>query len=1744
MKKFLPILFLFLSLSFLLPQKAAFAQTPTPVQQLQQNNQVPSGSWVIDPEVTFIGKNAARSGNLLDFILRNYNWVCVKQVSPTQCDNSNNPLASVWLTTVTFIVVPLLFVIIIATAIIIIVSRGRSLTIMRFLPRFIAVILLIFFSFPLLQFFYQFIDVIQGFFLRSKLAPCPPDCISQKDLLYVGWDYRSFIGLRLLGDQYSESAFISLLLTKLTALTYYVMVGILVLRKIILWLFIIVSPIFPLLLLYYPIRNTGKIWVGEFFRWLLYAPLFAIFLKGLVSLWRNQIPLVFSNPDIGNASAIVYPTAVNILLGGPKQYVTPTNSVNLTETFALYVVSLLMLWGVIILPWILLQIFLDYASNIGVGDSAVMKTLVNKISSIQGPPGSPHSPATGGSALSLPFAKKFNVPIAPTGTTGMAREIPRGVTESRSVQNNYMPTAQVKAQVLNLANVPLPTMRDIAKYDTSLLSKDKDRQKETTIIRDNLLKIGNPSSSTSESEKEHFTEIREKLVSESKSGNVLATNILNAANIANKRSMQASTNQIKSVLTQIANPSSATTSHAATTINKEKVAQMNQSLVKAKSQGNALAASILSVNDKTSTMEIEKLQERIMDAKLKGEPIAGQVAELTARQKASLPTVNRVQTVSKEDYEAVKQMWKENYKNLEVPEGMVGTRTEWIKADMVKIEEIINSLSSKDEEQVTKGMQEVSSILPFLLVGGFSQAEILSYLKAKLDAAKDVAAEIVQEEDDKVTINVRKTATATQTLSASLPDAIDDGEDINDSGLTNLSSKSTQQQDAILGMLNIKIPKISDIARYEAISLSKDRSRSTEIDSAHEMLRNIANPGLIVNQAEKERFAKLREKLVEESQKGNLIAQAVLSAADGKMATGEVVSSDEAKSMLSQIANPSLTVKPADKERFARLNEQLTKASKEGNALASTLLSVKETASLNDIEKLTTQLTEEKLKGDTLAESILSNIQQSSTLPALPASNRIQTVSQEDYQAVKSLWKENYQNLELSEGMASTRSEWIKNDISKIDNIVNLLTSTDQQQISQGMQEVSSILPFLLIGGFSQGEIIAYLKAKRDAAKETSAEINHEEDISVSIAKKQIQTPQNDKFISEEIADDSTGQSVNQQNYSVANQVSDEMFKISNLQLPKLSDIVSYEVRHLTKDKTESERIDKIQQVLERISKPEKITSAQEREQYEKLKERLLQERESGNQTAGIILSAVSQLSRAASDIDLTLSEIKVVLTQIVNPQSVASSDDRDYYTRLHEYLEKESKEKNNQLAAKILKVNESTRTEELQDIKEQLAVRSQDNNLMLPQVTVAMNDIAKARQLKTVVRKIMTLSDESGQDNETITSLRETLKSESAKGNSVASSVLSLNAKSTDAEFRSVHENLTAAGEAGNSVASSVLALYSASGTGAIEEKDISIEDTKTMLKLISNPQAATTDADRNYYSELQGYVKAENAGSNNVLAQKILTVNDATGVQDVQEIKNHLFTSAQAQTSVLPKVTQALSEYVQLRRLKEVTSKMSDTSITPSAVNDGKVTELKNLIVEEDKKGNSLATSLLSINDSTPDATLRQIHITLKEAVKKGDPLAKSVVSRISKQFDFTPANRLQKVTDEDYKEAFELWKKAYKQYFVPQGFTEDLKGRMDWINSDIADITETISLINSTDPDEKEKGMNKVSGILPFLLLGGFSFDEIQKYLKTKLDAANAALKELVENDENSVSVPVNNIGTKPKTMEASEEANENK
>lgn len=848
MRKILSIFIIFaFAFSLLATPLTAFAQTPASGggQTATTTGTTPapaSGSssaeqrWVIDPEVTFIGKNARRSGLLLDWTIKNYNWVCVKRVNDRQCDDRNNPIERYWSIIVFYIVVPLLLVVILATSIVIIISRGKSLTIMRFLPRFIMVILLIVFSYSLIQFLYQFTDLIQSFFLRSEISrQCPPDCISQSDLLYVGWEYETFVGLRKLGDTNAESAFMSLLLTKLTAFTYFVMIFMLLLRKIILWLFIIVSPIFPILLLFYPIRNTGKIWIGEFFRWLLYGPLFAIFLNGLVFLWKNQIPLSFDNPGIGRD--MVFPTAVNILLGGPKQSVSPTNSINLTETYALYVVSLIMLWAVIIVPWILLQIFLEYASNLAPNDTAFMKTIVNMANTRQAPSGgsggggggsspAPTSPGEG-TAISLPFAKRFSVP-ATLQPTGAAKSLtPAAAALTRSLA----PNVSANQEALTAANVSLPSMRDIAKFDAAITTNDTSRQQEMGKITQALNRIASSSSLGSTS--------RNTIMQQSRQGNLMATSLLSAANASNRGISTIPNQKVKGMLQQMANPASATgvnreqmtklnsmlvkeskdtsntsksqlassilsvtekttdkeisqiksqlsqtaqsqmsssvssaitqSAQASTQIqsvikqmanpgsvgkasSRQQVFKVKSSLEKASKEGNVLAKSILSVNEKTSAEEIEALQKRIEEAKEKGEPIAAEVAALAEETTTNLPMVNRVQTVKKEDYQAVRDMWKQNYQNLEVPDGMEGNRSEWIKDDIANIDQTISLLSSQDQSKVQSGMDQVSNLLPFLLMGGFSQTEIIAYLKAKQDAAKDVSQILAADEENKIEV--------------------------------------------------------------------------------------------------------------------------------------------------------------------------------------------------------------------------------------------------------------------------------------------------------------------------------------------------------------------------------------------------------------------------------------------------------------------------------------------------------------------------------------------------------------------------------------------------------------------------------------------------------------------------------------------------------------------------------------------------------------------------------------------------------------------------------------------------------------------------------------------------------------------------------------------------------------------------------------------------------------------------------
>ncbi len=722
--------------------------TPAPIE----------GKWVKDQEVTFVGKTATRANDFLEWTLKNYNWINISETNPT------NPLQKFWFS-ITVIVYSVLGLFVLGAAFVMIITRGQNLTIVKFIPRFMMVVLLIFFSFAIVRFLYQTVDVVQGFFLRvpDLTNPTVNRLIEPKDLLFIAFDYKSFTGFRQLGIEFDESAFISLLLVKLTAITYYVMTGLLLIRKIIMWFFIIVSPIFPLLLFFRPVRNTAKIWVGEFFRWLLYAPLFALFLHGLVVMWRDRIPLNFDFLSAGRipGTDYVYPTAINILIGGPGQQIGINNSVNLRDTFALYVVALLMLWVVILLPFLLLQIFLDYLNNVSITENPVYKKITTQNipwlnRSLGGPsptpPGQPPTmPGSMGLAKSLPFFNKKSM------------QIPTSRSESvlRSEQLSNTSTVRETKDVMRLANLSVPKMRDIARYETSMISNNTTVKQEVSRFTDTLEKISKPTIVGMSADRDRYTTIKEKLVTQQQKGDSLAGSILNATKVSSSHQAINASTQLTQVLRQLANPTTII-SHS----DKEKILHIKDALEKEKEKGSQLATSVLETSEKITSQTvtetekqsvIEKLKELLVSEKKKGNEIATEILPQTETTAAgvTLPTVNKVQQVSIEEYEEVKKLWVENYQNMDAPksaDGVSADKHTWISNDIEKITETINLLSSPEQSNVDKGMEMVANILPFLLVGGFSKNEVVAYLKAKMEAGKSVIADIDKKREDEDTM--------------------------------------------------------------------------------------------------------------------------------------------------------------------------------------------------------------------------------------------------------------------------------------------------------------------------------------------------------------------------------------------------------------------------------------------------------------------------------------------------------------------------------------------------------------------------------------------------------------------------------------------------------------------------------------------------------------------------------------------------------------------------------------------------------------------------------------------------------------------------------------------------------------------------------------------------------------------------------------------------------------------------------
>lgn len=886
MKKFLPIFFfltIILSFFFTVPLYATShdlvpTPTSTPVLGTPTPTSVPGrgvgaapitpdGSWTPSPEVTFVGKLAARANNFLEWTFSNYSWV-----NPEPGESSNS-IGTFW-ATIRNIVYAFLVLFVLVTAFIIIVTRGRNITVMRFIPHFVLVLVLVTFSFALVQFLYQITDIIQNFFLRY---PGEERMIKPSDLLSVAFSYADFKGYRIAGDNFDESAFITLLLLKVTSITYFILGGILLVRKVILWFFIILSPLFPLLLLYGPTRNSAKIWIGEFLRWLLYAPLFSILLFGLVSIWQIGIPLNFTDQGAGFRDPLYNKPAVNIMLGAPGEQISPDSSLSSPAAFAKYVVALIMLWAVILLPFVLLHIFLEYYHSLVSSDSTFVKqiakasnTFLNKNGT--GPPGS-KGPAPGGGAgiaRVLPFGKLFQTtaPATPIASVPLGRE-------SVSVSANSSPLSGGAG----LARA-IPT--------------SSERTFTTSIPR-------------------------------------------------------------------VETTQSSTFSQAPTAVPRNTVISNAQT---------------------TAT---------------------SQTTQVPAFSRGETPVVV---SSGAQSYNQTTQV-----KPKSTTSAFQATNTQ---------------TQSQQNRQTTKASDFSRVETKFGFGAGAASQNQTTRVEPNITASAFQAGNNQTQAQQNTQTNVRQ-STVTHSASFSTSAA--------SVGSVNNQTQSFSMTPAVREVLqtaNLQVPTMRDIARFDTAthtssSTATNTSRS-EMTKIKETLQSIANPGQA--QTKQAQFSVVKNRLTQESQKGSPVAQGVLNAS-------KVVAQNTTTMTKNQRSSSS----------------QTHVAGSPTSILSKTNSSVQTTAGV---------------------------------APSLPQTNRVQSVSLDDYESVKKMWTENYEKLEppiSRDGIQKNKSAWVQEDIQQITHVIDLLSSSDKTKQQEGMNLVSDLLPFLLIGGFSQAEVIAYLKAKLEAAK-------------------------------------------------------------------------------------------------------------------------------------------------------------------------------------------------------------------------------------------------------------------------------------------------------------------------------------------------------------------------------------------------------------------------------------------------------------------------------------------------------------------------------------------------------------------------------------------------------------------------------------------------------------------------------------
>jgi len=730
-------------------------------------------------------------------------------------------------------------------------------------------------SYVILTFVMQLVANAMAIFMKT---------INADALLQISYKYGEVQGLTSADISKLEIVRNTLMLLRIATATAYAVGGILLLRVVVLWMLTVVVP-FVMPFVAFPItQSLGRIWVREFVRWLLVGPLIALFLFVSNKIWTSgDFP---EPPPTTNANSTQgYDSATEIGIQSPSSTTGAGTGTSInapstfdikggtgnaplsTDSYTKYIISLIMLWVSILLPWLLLRFAINLMNEASVKwyERNRESSFVKQLERIMKPLPAPRQP-TGPAGSMLGLKEKLLLParqlhIAPaasrqarTAAERAAQEPARAgtqITEEIARQKQFMSpistTNTLKLAGLAQTGDVIEKLTRSREENQSLTELTRLEQKPTTVseVVSEIEKLQKPEVISNTTDRQRISDLKDHLiVNEAKADhtaraiittvkndtNKLATQSIkgemrektysiikeNAAKVIEKGEVtnveaQSQVKQLTNLITQYQQTSSAKQGektdlgqqidHMAKVV-AEKIEQALPSKHETQSaalrQGEAMAQAMTTQ---------DKREEQRAGATFSA-PGGGLAAGLAVRRTdpgraliKSLHFLNTSElsyTSSDEgigrlltsttnldeavpdtemvnDYEESREQWLKYYRTAAVPVSeTIKDRHDWLQSQITTQQTALSKIASEDYTARREGLDQLSKIMPFLLMGDYSLTEVILYLKAKIAAAEQVAKEPTggheaqpqEQEEEKVELEKHNTAVSKPLTSA------------------------------------------------------------------------------------------------------------------------------------------------------------------------------------------------------------------------------------------------------------------------------------------------------------------------------------------------------------------------------------------------------------------------------------------------------------------------------------------------------------------------------------------------------------------------------------------------------------------------------------------------------------------------------------------------------------------------------------------------------------------------------------------------------------------------------------------------------------------------------------------------------------------------------------------------------------------------------------------------------------------